>query len=63
LQEQLAEFDLWITPSLQEIQDTEKYSEELKKVDGLISKLGEATNNFASVDSCSHKLSQLPVWI
>ncbi len=53
LQEQLAEFDLWITPSLQEIQDTEKYAQELQKVDGLIDKLGEATNNFASVDSCS----------
>ncbi|MCG7868172.1 MAG: hypothetical protein JAY74_17635 [Candidatus Thiodiazotropha taylori] len=53
LQEQLDEFDLWITPSLQEIQDTEKYAHELNKVDKLISILGDATNNFASIDSCS----------
>lgn len=53
--EQLAEFDLWITPSLQEIQDTDKYAQELAKVDTLISKLGDATNNFASVESCSPK--------
>jgi len=55
LSEQLAEFDLWITPSLQEIQDTEKYAQELAKVDRLISRLGEATNNFASIESCSPK--------
>ena len=55
LQEQLAEFDLWITPSLQEIQDTDKFASELEKVDTLIRKLGEATENFATVDSCSPK--------
>lgn len=55
LSEQLAEFDLWITPSLQEIQDTDKYTQELAKVDRLISRLGEATNNFASIESCSPK--------
>jgi hypothetical protein len=53
LPEQLAEFDLWITPSLQEIQDTEKYAQELTKVDRLIRRLGEATNNFATIESCS----------
>ncbi|WP_020411019.1 hypothetical protein [Hahella ganghwensis] len=55
LSEQLAEFDLWITPSLQEIQDTDKYTQELAKVDRLICRLGEATNNFASIESCSPK--------
>ena len=52
-QERLDEFDLWITPSLQEIQDTEKFREELEKVDRLIRRLGPATNNFSSIDSCS----------
>lgn len=53
LEEQLAEFDLWITPSLQEIHDTDKYANELQKVNTLIIKLGEATNNFSSISSCS----------
>ena len=55
LKEQLAEFDLWITPSLQEIQDTEKFTQELIKIDVLIDKLGDATHHFSSMDSCSPK--------
>jgi hypothetical protein len=51
--EWMAEFDLWITPSLQEIQDTDKYRQELDRVDCLIRKLGDATENFASINSCS----------
>ena len=53
LPEQLAEFDQWITPSLQEIQDSSKYQYELTNVDVLISKLGKVTSDFSSVDSCS----------
>lgn len=53
LKEQLAEFDFWITPSIQEIQETDKFASELKKVDVLISKLGEATKDFLSVHSCT----------
>jgi hypothetical protein len=53
LQEQLAEFDLWITPSIREIQDSEKFRSELAKVDSLIKNLGSATENFASIESCS----------
>ncbi len=53
LQQQLAEFDLWITPSIREIQDTNKYKSELAKINSLILSLGEATKNFSSVSHCS----------
>jgi hypothetical protein len=53
LQQQLDEFDVWITPSIQEIQETEKYNTELANVDNLISSLGEATQNFQSPNSCT----------
>ena len=46
LKEQLQEFDVWLTPSLQEIQDTDKYKDELDRVCSIISALGPATNNF-----------------
>lgn len=53
LEAKLREFDLWITPSLQEIQDTKKFRDELEKVSNLIDKLGDATNQFESIESCS----------
>lgn len=53
LEQQLEEFDNWITPSIQEIQDTDKYQDELKKVNLLIKSLGEATNNFSDIDHCN----------
>jgi len=53
LQQQLAEFDLWITPSIREIQDTYKYKSELTKINSLILNLGTATQNFSSVSHCS----------
>ena len=53
LEQQLLEFDLWITPSIQEIQDTEKYDQELDRVSSLIRSIGPATNNFSSVEYCT----------
>jgi hypothetical protein len=53
LTDKLAEFDAWITPSMQEIQDTEKYSNELGKVNNLMRRLGDSIDNFASEDSCT----------
>ncbi len=52
LRKQLSEFDLWLTPSLREIQDTEKYKKELNKVAHIFSVLGSATNSFDSIDHC-----------
>lgn len=49
--QQLHEFDNWITPSLQQIQDTDKYVDELSKAETILNALGLVSNNF---DSLSH---------
>ena len=53
IEQQLKEFDVWITPSIQEIQDTKKFEQELEKVDSLIRSIGLATQNFLSKDYCT----------
>ena len=53
LVEQLAEFDIWITPSLGEIRDTERFQEELDKVVEVFDALALSTNNFQSITDCS----------
>ena len=52
LQAQLDEFDIWITPSLGEITDTDKYKEELALVVSAFETIGAGTNRFESVDRC-----------
>ncbi len=52
LQAQLGEFDIWITPSLGEISDTDKYKEELALVVSAFETIGAGTNRFESVDRC-----------
>lgn len=49
---QLEEFDIWITPSLGEISDTDKYKEELALVVSAFETIGAGTNRFESVDRC-----------
>jgi hypothetical protein len=53
LVEQLAEFDIWITPSLGEIRDTERFQNELDKVVAVFDALTQSTNNFHSISECS----------
>ena len=53
LAEQLAEFDIWITPSLGEIRDTERFKEELAKIVEVFDALAASTNQFRSIDECS----------
>ena len=48
----LEEFDIWLTPSLQEIQSTEKFQSELDKIETIISSLGSSTNEFDCVEHC-----------
>ena len=48
----LAEFDIWITPSLGEITDTDKFKEELARVTRIFEELGQATNNFQDNKHC-----------
>jgi hypothetical protein len=52
LRDQLAEFDIWITPSLGEIRDTDKFREELSRVTNVFEALGGATNQFATMAQC-----------
>ncbi len=52
LQEQLQEFDIWITPSLGEIRDTAHFKHELDRIIAVFEALAAATNNFANIDSC-----------
>lgn len=49
----LAEFDIWITPSLQEIHDTERFREELERVVGVFEVVAKATDGFADVKHCA----------
>ncbi len=48
----LDEFDIWITPSLGEINQTDKFKEELARVTRIFEELGLATNNFRDLATC-----------
>ncbi len=39
----LAEFDIWITPSLGEIKDTERFQQEMESVVSVFEAIGAAT--------------------
>jgi hypothetical protein len=52
----LSEFDIWITPSLREIQDTDRFRTELERVAGVFDTLGAATSGFADVEHCDPNL-------
>lgn len=47
--EKLNEFDLWITPSLVEIKDTQRYKEEMESTQSLIEVIGAETKEFSSL--------------
>jgi hypothetical protein len=47
IKEKLAEFDIWLTPTLGEIRDTDRFTQELDLVDGFFSSLAAATGDFA----------------
>ena len=49
---QLLEFDVWITPSLGEIRDTERFREELAAVIQTFEALGVASQQFKDVKDC-----------
>ncbi|MDF5720942.1 MAG: hypothetical protein PUP91_10770 [Rhizonema sp. PD37] len=50
---QLEEFDVWITPSLGEIQDSKRFQEVMDNVANIFDLLVVATKNFENIDSCS----------
>jgi hypothetical protein len=51
----MLEFDLWITPTLGEIRDTEKFRETLENIILGFDLLSEATNKFSNVELCHPK--------
>jgi len=53
LETQLKEFDIWITPSLGEIQDTQRFQRVMDNVVEVFESLATATNNFNQIDSCN----------
>ncbi|RIK82917.1 MAG: hypothetical protein DCC68_05220 [Planctomycetota bacterium] len=55
LQSALAEFDVWITPSLGEIRDTDKFLDELGRVVNVFDAMEEATGGFENIDHCDPK--------
>lgn len=52
LSEQLAEFDMWITPSLGDIRDTTRFQNEMATVVQVIETMGSATAEFADAAHC-----------
>ena len=53
LQRDLDEFDIWITPALGEITETEKFRDELARVIRIFEELGLATSNFMDERHCA----------
>ena len=53
LSAKIADFDVWITPSLGEIRDTDRFQAELEKVVQVIEALTAATRKFRSIEDCS----------
>lgn len=53
LERDLREFDIWITPSLGEITDTDKFKEELARITLVFEELGRATGNFRDEGHCA----------
>lgn len=49
---QLLEFDVWITPSLGEVRDTDKFKEQMESIVGTFEAIGEATENFRDARDC-----------
>ena len=49
----LAEFDVWITPSLGEIRDTDKFQDELARVVKVFDAMEIATKGFATIETSS----------
>ncbi len=47
-----AEFDIWITPALGEIQDNERFQQEMESIVDIFETIGAATNNFAKLEDC-----------
>lgn len=52
VRQMLEEFDVWITPSLGEIRETDRFQQELQRVTEIFDTLCEATENFRDPHHC-----------
>ncbi|HBB31489.1 MAG TPA: hypothetical protein DDZ80_21955 [Cyanobacteria bacterium UBA8803] len=53
LETKLKEFDVWITPSIGELQDTERFQSVMDDVVKIFESLATATDNFNQINSCN----------
>lgn len=53
IEEQLSEFDQWLTARLERIKDTEKFSSEITSLCECINSISKYLNNFSSHNDCS----------
>lgn len=53
LEEQLAEFDIWVTPSLGEIRDSPQFKSNFADLKKGFNYLAEITSDFAEIDCCT----------
>lgn len=52
LEAALREFDIWITPTLGEIRDTDRFREEMERIVAVFEALEGAANSFANIEDC-----------
>lgn len=55
-EEMYSEFDFWITVSMGEIRDTERFQREMDAITSTLDLIGAGTNNFAKVEDCNRIL-------
>ena len=53
IDEKMAEFDLWVTPSLGDIRETDEFTNVMNRLVSGLDALASLTDNFASSNSCS----------
>lgn len=64
IEQQVEEFDEWLTPQLERVKDTDTFSNELNSVTDAIDKLAEVMNNFQSRKDCTiDKLSSAVIGV
>jgi len=53
LDQQLAEFDYWLTPEIERIQDTEKYKVEVQNIESILAAMAIPTKEFDEPSHCT----------
>jgi hypothetical protein len=53
LNSQLSEFDLWVTPSLGDIRDSDEFNDTFLEIQKGIDIIAEITNGYEGIETCS----------